>query len=68
MVALLHKIIKYDSGYENGTEFPYQIAVVYRDGFGLYRWVDLEAIEPDISTHFEEHLSVPIAELNLEKS
>lgn len=51
-------IIEYQSGYGNNKKFKYRITHIYKNAFGLDWWYDLKAVEPNILTHFEEHLSI----------
>ena len=50
--------VNYLGEYEDCRGFEYKITKVYKNYFGFDKWYDLEAIKPDILTHYETILSV----------
>ena len=51
-------IVYYIGEYDNCHKYKYEIVRIYKNGFGVDWWYDLEAVEPNIETHYTEILSV----------
>jgi len=51
-------IVHYTGECTNCHKYKYEVVEIYTSVHGVDRWRDLKAVNPDISTHYIELLSV----------